>query len=152
VAVAIVSVIGGIPLYGLFLYATDHRWVLLWFTLFNLWATWPPACALRPLCAALTRVVSMWIVLEKAPGAIFGAPLVGYLTSNMLSETEMQETGISAEKARALAFNLFGLSSLFWAICASFWLAMAYTMRPNAQTKEKGYSDEEGVELMAPLV
>jgi hypothetical protein len=42
VAVAIVSVIGGIPLYGLFLYATDHRWVLLWFTLFNLWATWPP--------------------------------------------------------------------------------------------------------------
>jgi hypothetical protein len=82
-----------------------------------------PACALRPLCAALTRVVSMWIVLEKASGA-----------------------------ARALAFNLFGLSSLFWAICASFWLAMAYTMRPNAQTKEKGYSDEEGVELMAPLV
>jgi MFS family permease len=159
IAVASVSVIGGIPLYGLFLHATDYRWALLWFTLFNVWATWPPACALRPLCAALTRnpseraqIVSMWIVLEKVSGAIFGAPLVGYLTSNMLSETEMQETGISSQKARALAFNLFALSSLFWAICACFWLAMAYTMRPNAQTKEKGHSDEEEVELMAPLV
>ena len=159
IAVAVVSVIGGIPLYGLFLYATDYRWALLWFTLFNVWATWPPACALRPLCAALTRnpseraqIVSMWIVLEKASGAIFGAPLVGYLTSNMLSEAEMQDTGISVPKARALAFNLFALSSLFWAICASFWLAMAYTMRPNAQSKEKGYSDEEGLEVMAPLV
>jgi MFS family permease len=160
IAVAIVSVVGGIPLYGLFLYATDYRWALFWFTLFNLLATWPPASALRPLCATLTRnpseraqIVSMWIVLEKASGAIFGAPLVGYLTSNMLSETEMQETGISVEKARALAFNLFGLSSFFWAICASFWLAMAYTMRgPNTQTKEKGHSDEEAVELMAPLM
>jgi MFS family permease len=159
IAVATVSVIGGIPLYGLFLYATDYGWALLWFTLFNVWATWPPACALRPLCASLARnpseraqIISMWIVLEKTSGAIFGAPLVGYLTSNMLSETEIQETGISAQKARALAFNLFGLSSLFWTICASFWVAMAYTMRPNAQTKEKGYSDDEEVEPMAPLV
>ena len=134
---ALVSVLGGIPLYGLFLYAKSYTAALLWINLFHFVATWTTAGALRPLCAALTRspseraqIVSMWIVLEKASGAIFGAPLVGYLTSSMLAQDQIQDTDVAShEKAQTLAFNLLGLSSLFWIICAMFWLLMAYTMR-----------------------
>ena len=132
---AIISVVGGIPLYGLYIYATDYRSAVLWSNLFNLWATWTPPGALRPICADLTRnpseraqIVSLWIVLEKASGAIFGAPLVGYLTSHMMTEDEMNTTGISVGKAEILAKNIFLLSGTFWIVCALFWVAMAVTL------------------------
>jgi MFS family permease len=143
IALAFVSVVGGIPFYGLYLYATDYSWALLWINLFQVWATWCQTGALRPICADLTRnpseraqIVSLWIVLEKASGAVFGAPLVGYLTSNMLaaSQEQNEEGGASEEKAQALAFNLFFLSSLFWAICACFWVLMAFTIEEGTST------------------
>lgn len=144
IVVALVSVVGGIPLYGFFLYAKSYIGALLWVNLFHFVASWTPAGALRPLCAALARnpseraqIVSMWIVLEKASGAVFGAPLVGYLTSGMLAQGKIQGTGsISHEKAQTLAFNLFGLSSFFWIICAIFWLFMGYTMRNDVGNKQ----------------
>ena len=157
ISVAIVSVVGGIPLYALFLYATDYAWALLWINSFNLIATWTPPGALRPICADLTRdpseraqIISMWIVLEKASGAIFGAPLVGYLTASMLPRGDFEnQSGFSAEKASALAFSLCTLSSLFWSVCAMFWVLMAYTWRnhPNRSAPKSC----EKVELI-PLV
>lgn len=135
ICVALVSIVGGIPLYGLYIYATNYRLAMLWSNLFNLWATWTPPGALRPICADLTRnpseraqIVSLWIVLEKASGAIFGAPLVGYLTSHMMTEDEMNTTGVSAGKAQVLAQNIFLLSGAFWMVCAMFWVAMAATL------------------------
>ena len=93
-------------MYGLYLYATDYRWALLWINAFQLWATWTPPGALRPICADLTRnpseraqIVALWIVLEKASGAIFGAPLVGYLTSNMLSKDDNEQEEEASIKA-----------------------------------------------------
>ena len=165
IAVALVSVLGGIPLYGLFLFANEYRWALLWITLFNIWATWPPAGALRPLCAALTtspseraQIISMWIVLEKASGAIFGAPLVGYLTSkSILNDSEhLSVEGYSAERSHALAWTLFGLSSLFWFMCAIFWVLMGMTIQPDQiALKSKNHRQTEtrdkGKEL-EPLV
>jgi len=137
IILALISVLGGIPFYGFYLYATDYRWALLWINLFQLWATWSPPGALRPICADLSRnpieraqIVALWIVLEKASGAIFGAPLVGYLTNNMLmnpSQNGEFTSGKSQEKAEALAWNLFFLSSLFWLICSFFWVLMAFT-------------------------
>ena len=53
--VALTSILGGIPLYGLYVYSTDYRQAILWSNLFNLWASWPPPGALRPICADLTR-------------------------------------------------------------------------------------------------
>jgi MFS family permease len=162
IGVALVSVVGGIPLYGLFVFANSYRWALLWISLFNIWATWPPAGALRPLCAALTsspseraQIVSMWIVLEKASGAIFGAPLVGYLTSkSILNDTENVD-GPSSEKSQALAWTLFGLSSLFWSICAMFWLLMGFSMKQDnvvsLHSKESRAKTREEIE-MEPLV
>jgi len=81
--------------------------------------------------------VSLWIVLEKISGAVFGAPLVGYLTSNMLASheaatAEEDAQAPSAEKAHALAVNLLALSSLFWAVCAFFWVVMSFTMTKSA--------------------
>lgn len=82
--VALVSVHGGIPLYGLFLFATNFHIALVCINLFHFVATWTTAAALRPICADLARnpsersqIVSLWIVWEKTSGAIFGAPLVG---------------------------------------------------------------------------
>ena len=134
IGVALVSVVGGIPLYGLYIYATNYRLAILWSNLFHLIATWSPAI-LRPICSDLTRnpseraqIVSLWIMLEKAAGAMFGAPLVGYLTSRMMTEDELNTTGVSEGKAQALAFNIFLLSATFWTICAIFWVAMAITL------------------------
>lgn len=135
ICVALVSIVGGIPLYGLYIYATDYRSAVLWSNLFHVWATWAPPGALRPICADLTRnpseraqIVSLWIVLEKASGAIFGAPLVGYLTSHMMTQGEMNTGGVAAEKAQILARNIFFLSGAFWTLCAFFWIAMAVTL------------------------
>ncbi len=136
------SVLGGIPFYCLYLFATDYSWALLWAIAFHLCGTWTQSGALRPICADLTRnaseraqIISLWNVLEKMSGALFGAPLVGYLTGNMLaSSAESSGEGrnsaaSSEEKARALAFNLFFLSTLFWAICAFFWAVMSFAIR-----------------------
>jgi len=168
IVVAIVSVMGGIPLYGLFLFAKDYRWALIWINLFHIVATWTTAGALRPLCAALThnpseraQIVSMWIVLQKSSGAVFGAPLVGYLTSRMMTAEELQEPGVSHEKAHALALNLFVLSTLFWIICASFWIVMACTLNNDKyrQRKAEGGDNHQQTDNykkddfeMAPLV
>jgi MFS family permease len=154
--VTLASVVVGIPLYGMFLYSEKYTSALLWFNLFQLVATWAPSAACRPLCADLTRnpseraqIISMWIVLEKASGALFGAPLVGYLTSNMLNEEEGSE---DAEKASILAFHLFSLSALFWCICAFFWLAMAFTIQKRLTiSSKKRESGKRNVE-MNPLV
>jgi Major Facilitator Superfamily len=140
------SVLGGIPLYGMHLFATDYIGALLWMNAFQLWGTWTQAGALRPICADLTRnaseraqIISLWIVLEKMSGALFGAPLVGYLTNNMLTATsvppiesvETTTANVESEKAHALAFNLFLLSSLFWGICAFFWALMSVATQRN---------------------
>jgi hypothetical protein len=153
ILLAFVSVVGGIPLYGLFLYATDYYWALLWINLFSIWATWAPPGALRPICADLTRtpseraqIVSLWIVLEKASGAIFGAPLVGYLTSRMMLQTPMEEEGASHDKAQTLAFTLFFLSSLYWSICAFFWALMAFNIQKSLR-QARARDAEHAIEL-----
>merc|ERR1712194_38338 len=144
--VSLVSIVGGVPLYGMFLYATDYHQAILYINLFHLVATWSPAAALRPICADLARnpsgraqIVSLWIVMEKTSGAIFGAPLVGYLTRNMIQMKD-EANGTSQEemaiKAGALASNLFGLSAFFWTMCALFWVGMVFTIDTNATTKD----------------
>ncbi len=71
------------------------------------------------------QIVSLWILLEKTSSAIFGAPLVGYLTKDMLDEKERDRDAVqSQEKADVLAFNLFRLATFFWLICAGFWVLM----------------------------
>eukprot|EP00977_Amphora_coffeiformis_P018199 scaffold6301_cov165-Amphora_coffeaeformis.AAC.2 len=150
---AFVSVLGGIPLYGLYLFAVDYHWALLWINAFHLGGTWTPSGALRPICAELTRyntgeraqIISLWIVLEKLSGAILGAPLVGYLTSHMLAKGEKEADGVKMqEKAHALAFNLFVLSSLFWLFCAFFWAVMSFAVkrqdRANKENKVELHS------------
>ena len=78
ISVAFASVAGGIPLYGLYIYAQSYTSALVWSNLFHVWATWTTSGAIRPICADLARdsseraqIVALWIVLEKASGAIF---------------------------------------------------------------------------------
>jgi len=136
VAIAFISIIGGIPSYGMFLYSTDYTTALLFVNLFHVLASWTQTAAIRPICADLTRnpseraqIVAMWIVLEKTSAAIFGAPLVGYLTSNILQSSKDDSVGIvlvdNEMRAGVLARQLFILSSLFWVICAFFWVLIA---------------------------
>mmetsp|Transcript_13407 Transcript_13407/g.20125 ORF Transcript_13407/g.20125 Transcript_13407/m.20125 type:complete len:440 (+) Transcript_13407:27-1346(+) len=146
ITIALISVLGGIPVYGLFLYSTSYYWTLFYINLFHVLASWAPAAALRPICADLTRnpseraqIVSMWIVLEKASAAVFGAPLVGFLTNKMLTSKDSALT--NEEKSEALAHQLFFLSSLFWSICAFFWILMARTLTHKGYKRSKEDSD-----------
>jgi predicted MFS family arabinose efflux permease len=141
VCVALISVVGGMPLYGLFLYSTSFSWALLCITTFNLVATFAPAAAIRPICAELTngpseraQIVALWIVLEKTSGALFGAPLVGLMTDRILATSMSQElVPDKEEKARALAYNLFLLSSIFWGVCSFFWVIMLFAIRNSSK-------------------
>lgn len=136
VAVAFASVIGGIVLYGLFLFSESFVPSLIWMNLFHLWGSWAPSAALRPICAELARnpseraqIVAFWILLEKTSSAVFGAPLVGYLTKNMLTDESDADSSV---KAHALAMNLFGLSTFFWSVCACFWILMARALKQTS--------------------
>jgi MFS family permease len=156
IILALISVVVGIPLYGLFIYNLHNfTWALIWSNLFHFWATWTPSGAIRPICADLTngpseraQIVALWIVLEKCSGAIFGAPLVGFLTNRMLKSGDesstndigsMNEEDVTTNtKANALAFNLFLLSSVFWGVCAFFWFVMLVVMmRQQSSTSLK---------------
>lgn len=146
--VAFVSVVGGIAFFGLFLFADSYFWSVVWINAFNLWGTWTPAAANRPICAQLAQnpseraqIVAMWVLLEKTSASVFGAPLVGYLTSGMIDEAD-KDLAVSPEKAQALAWNLFFLSALFWSCCALFWLLMARFIEP---TKLGGGQEGDGV-------
>ncbi|CAB9506408.1 Spinster homolog [Seminavis robusta] len=149
IGVAFVSVMAGIPLYGMFCFAKTYWAAFLYKILFQIVASWPPAGALRPICADLARnpseraqIVSLWIVMEKTSGSIFGAPLVGYLTSHMMAmEENNNDIGLRDEaelsgKANALALNLFGLSTFFWVVCAAFWVGMSFTIDRDLKGKE----------------
>lgn len=137
ITVALVSVLCGIPLYGVFLYSTNFHVAIISIIMFHLIASWPPSAAIRPICAELTtnpseraQIVSMWIMLEKVSGALFGAPLVGFLTHRVLKAKDSIVVS-NAEKSSVLAYQLLFLSSLFWAICAFFWILMARSMEAS---------------------
>jgi len=138
-----------VPTYGLFLYAPTFYWALLWHNLFYLTGTWSQAAAIRPLCAEMAQnpseraqIVAMWMLAEKTAGAIFGAPLVGYLTAGMIAGAEAE--GPSIGKAQSLAYSLFSLSALFWGISGACWTAMAFTFQmPPQQDTNTHDQDEE---------
>jgi MFS family permease len=150
IGVALASVVGGIVFWGLFLFSTSYNWALLWYSLFHLWGGWTPAAAIRPICADLAnspseraQVVAAWILLEKTSSAIFGAPLIGYLTKHMMDAEALGSLQyVDKDKAHALAFNLFVLSTLFWGLCAMFWLLMGRAL-DSSLGKTKGLGDEE---------
>lgn len=134
IAIAFISIVCGIPIYGLFLYSSSYYSALFFINLFHIIASWSPSAAIRPICAELThnpseraQIVSMWILLEKVSAAIFGAPLVGFLTGKMLESSNSSYLS-DEEKSSALAYQLFFLSSLFWTICAFFWILMLRSM------------------------
>jgi MFS family permease len=145
ILVALLSVVGGIPLYGLYLHSTNFLWATVWITAFNLIANFTPAAAIRPICADLTngpseraQIIALWIVLEKTSGALFGAPLVGYLTEHMLERSSHTGQQENEEKAQALAHNLFVLSTFFWGVCSFFWSIMLVTLKDNGKSRNQG--------------
>ena len=93
--VALTSVIGGTIFYGLFLFSKSYQYAVFWYSMFHLWGGWTPAATLRPICAKLAenaseraQIVAAWILLEKTSSAIFGAPLVGFLTKRLFDSTD----------------------------------------------------------------
>mmetsp|Transcript_920 Transcript_920/g.1478 ORF Transcript_920/g.1478 Transcript_920/m.1478 type:complete len:476 (-) Transcript_920:520-1947(-) len=163
--VALISVSLHVPTYGMLLYATEYKWAMLWYNLFYLTATWTPVAAIKPICAELAQntseraqIVSMWILIEKTSNAVFGAPLVGYLTSGFIAEAaiEKEHNGTTSSlKAQSLAFSLLSLSALFWGICGVCWLIMAFTFdtpKAVAAKQDTGQSkQDEDDEEMAGL-
>ena len=58
---------------------------------------------------------------------------------------ESAEKGVaSPEKANALAYNIFVLSTLFWILCCCFWCLMAYFVDSNTVSSMR--SGKGGIE------
>ena len=133
--VAIVSKIGSIVFFALYVLSKTFAMALVFANLVHVWASWTRASTIRPICADLARnpseraqIVAFWILLEKTSASIFGAPLVGYLTRNMLDKHKESSVEPSI-KANALAFNLAVLASFFWTMCIINWLFMLKTLK-----------------------
>eukprot|EP00543_Licmophora_paradoxa_P005514 CAMPEP_0202441910 /NCGR_PEP_ID=MMETSP1360-20130828/1435_1 /ASSEMBLY_ACC=CAM_ASM_000848 /TAXON_ID=515479 /ORGANISM="Licmophora paradoxa, Strain CCMP2313" /LENGTH=170 /DNA_ID=CAMNT_0049057113 /DNA_START=127 /DNA_END=639 /DNA_ORIENTATION=- len=133
VAVGFTSVLLAIVFFNGYIFSTNYYFALINSNLFQLTSSWCAAAALRPLCADLARnpseraqIVAFWILLEKTSSAVFGAPLVGYLTRNMLDKGNDAEPAV---KAQALSFNLSILATFFWGVCAFFWIVMGRTVK-----------------------
>eukprot|EP00553_Chaetoceros_curvisetus_P008128 CAMPEP_0204624460 /NCGR_PEP_ID=MMETSP0717-20131115/10204_1 /ASSEMBLY_ACC=CAM_ASM_000666 /TAXON_ID=230516 /ORGANISM="Chaetoceros curvisetus" /LENGTH=496 /DNA_ID=CAMNT_0051639855 /DNA_START=95 /DNA_END=1585 /DNA_ORIENTATION=+ len=161
IIIALISVIGGIPAYGMFLYSTTYTTSLAFVNVFHVLASWTQTAAIRPICVDLTRnpseraqIVAMWTVLEKASAAIFGAPLVGYMTSHILHAKQEDTVGSmivtvgNDERAWVLARQLFILSTFFWVLCAFFWILIAqYTNNIPSLSVDKRYGSSNLKEL-----
>jgi hypothetical protein len=61
------------------------------------------------------------VLLEKTSSAVFGAPLVGFLTRKLFDENLVST---NEEKARVLATNKFLMSTFFWCVFAYFFTLM----------------------------
>ena len=86
------------------------------------------------------QIVAAWILLEKTSSAIFGAPLVGYLTKRLFDATNGsgdEDTMSNLEKADALALNLFILSTAFWGVCGYFFVLMARAVASDGTLSSK---------------
>lgn len=145
IGVALVSVLLGILFYGLFLFSETYQYSILWRSMFHLTGGWTPAAALRPICADLAQnqseraqIVAAWVLLEKTSSAVFGAPLVGFLTKRLFDENFIST---KQEKAHVLARHLFFLSTLFWGICAYFFLLMGKAEQSRKSIQEAGKKD-----------
>ncbi|KAL3808782.1 LOW QUALITY PROTEIN: hypothetical protein ACHAXA_011405 [Cyclostephanos tholiformis] len=120
VGVALFSVISESLFYSLFLYSEKYHCCLIWKSLFHLTGGWATAAAIRPLCADLAQnqseraqILAAWIFLDKTSSAMFGAPLVGYLTKKLFDDNIALT---NQEKARLLARSMSFLSTLFWGV------------------------------------
>lgn len=161
IGVALASVTGGLVCWGLFLSSSSYPATFIFYNLFHLVGTWTAAAAIRPICCELARnpseraqVVAFWIFLESTSSALLGAPLVGFLTSRMMDHSSALE--LNHEKAHALALNLFFLSTLFWGICAVFWVLMGRSIdcayrKIHSQSHEANDGEENGEVLVAIL-
>ena len=148
IGVALVSELSGILFYGLFLFSETYQYSIFWKCMFHLTGGWTPAAALRPICADLAQnqseraqIVAAWVLLEKTSSAVFGAPLVGFLTKRLFDENIISS---NTEKARVLAMNMFLLSTFFWGICAYFFVLMGRAeknrkLSQQDETKNKQY-------------
>ncbi|KAL7548796.1 hypothetical protein ACHAWF_012051 [Thalassiosira exigua] len=149
IGVALVSVVLGITFYVLFLLSETYQHSIAWLSLFHLTGGWTPAAALRPICVDLARnpseraqIVAAWVLLEKTSSAVFGAPLVGFMTKRLFDENLALS---NQQKARILARNMSMLSSFFWGVCVYFFVLMA-----RAEKAWKKLSHEEGKKAIQP--
>jgi hypothetical protein len=77
------------------------------------------------------------------------------LSSSNSNNNNNDEDGGSQEKAEALAWNLFFLSSLFWSICGFFWVLMAFTFQKGSFKSSPETSSsrrQEGTIELNPLL
>ena len=98
---------------------------LVSFFLIALWSCCLSIYQRRPLCADLAQnqseraqILAAWIFLDKTSSAVFGAPLVGYLTKKLFDGNLVLT---NREKARYLARSMSFLSTFFWCVSAYFW-------------------------------
>ncbi|KAL7537021.1 hypothetical protein ACHAXR_008409 [Thalassiosira sp. AJA248-18] len=141
IGVALVSVLLGMVSYGLFLFSETYQYSIFWNCVFHLTGGWTPAAALRPICADLAQtqseraqIVAAWVLLEKTSSAIFGAPLVGFLTKRLFDENLVST---NQEKARVLAKNMFFLSTFFWGVCAYFFVLMGRAEQDRKMSQQE---------------
>lgn len=100
---------------------------------FGLVGTWCNFAANRPICAELVRtpsergqIVALWMAVEGTSSAVFGAPLVGFLSERM-GYVNVLDASAGASSAQTLADALWGVASVAWGLSLCCWFGMLHT-------------------------
>lgn len=95
-------------------------------------AVWASVAACRPICAELVadpvdraNIVAMWVFLEGAASAVFGGPIVGYLSEFYGYKIGHESSG--NENAHALRRALVNIGALMYFLCSICWGFMYLT-------------------------
>jgi len=141
-AVAQISVFFGTLCFLLFMYIpySTNSFVLVTCAVFSfhLVSCWTQPAALRPMCGTLmtdskkrAQILSWWLALEGLISAIFGAPLVGFLSGRFGYElSKTNKTPLQHEEQGnmiAIRSALVSVSLVCWTLCFLAWLPMYWT-------------------------
>lgn len=75
--------------------------------------------------------------MDKTSSAVFGAPLVGYLTNKLFDDNIILT---NQEKARLLARSMSFLSTFFWGVSAFFWVRIGKAEYKRKRGNARGES------------
>ncbi|CAD7929339.1 unnamed protein product, partial [Amoebophrya sp. A25] len=125
---------------------------------FYLFLRWPTAGAGRAICSEIVssmleraQALSLWMLLEEVAGALFGAPMVGYLAvsqgyqplpgsgdnsvdfSAVSDAATLQQMQVNTD---ALGSALRWTGGFCWAVCLAIWSVMHYTFANDKEFEE----------------
>jgi len=163
IVVSQISIITGVPAMVILFQvlppdATHFMWFALVLGCFGFFNTWCMAGTKRPMLSEIVKpgdwasLLALDTAFEGCSGAMFGAPLVGFLAQNAFGyiptsgHLSAMPAGLRTANREALGKGLLIMTTIPWTICWLNWTILHYAYPKDLAAAEaiQGEGDEEG--------